>query len=602
MSILKRRLEQAGYDQRDQLQTLGNDDWRHLIIFVYKSLQLGHPSQDEDASFDQGYEYVNLAGRGLRALPIPLYHHTTTIVVLNLSMNPIIDIPLDFVQACTQLRELKMSNMAIKRVPTSLRHCVTLNRLDLTCNRIGDLDDSGLEAIPGLGMLSLENNRLERLPYFFPHLRALRMLNISNNKFAHVPAVVCEMVGLRDLDISFNTIAELPDEIGQLANLEQLIMVGNRVTLFPEQCAGLVSLRSLDCRRNLIADLSPVCGLPKLETLRADHNSIAELSLAVGPRLTLLEASWNDITRLALAPQPPPHEYALTTLDLSHAKLPALDPDALRPFMELEILKLDHNAFRSLPDSIGSLARLTHFSCSNNQLDALPASIGMLQRLEHLDVNSNHITQLPGTLWNCASMVSFNATSNLIELWHSWTDAGSTASPGANAGNANTLTVPNGDASRLSPADLDILRARKASTSGSLPSSSGGRSFPPLSYSLERLYLGENKLDDGIFRLIWYLKELVVLNLSFNDIQELPPNFFRPHSHLEELYLSGNKLSTLPTDQIERADKLTTLFLNGNKLQTLPAELGKCTALTTLDVGSNQLKYNINNPEYDWNW
>jgi adenylate cyclase len=373
-------------------------------------------------------------------------------------------------------------------------------------------------------------------------------------------------------------------------------MVGNRVSAFPDECCALVRLRALDCRRNNIRDVAPVSGLPRLETFRADHNTLAELAFHIGPRLTLLEVPRNDITRLMPAPTPTPHVYALKTLDLSHAKLSALAPDALAPFGALETLKLDHNALRALPDTIGALAHLTYLSCANNQLDALPDAIGRLQRLEHLAVNNNTIRHLPGTLWNCASLLSLNATSNRIETWHPWPGVDGAASPTA------PPPAPTLDTSRLAPGDLEILRARKGSTAGSLGGPTDRRAFPPLSYSLERLYLGENKFDDGICRLIWHFKELRVINLSFNDIQELPPHFFRPHKLLEELYLSGNKLSTFPTEYLERVDKLTTLFLNGNRLQTLPAELGKLSALTTLDVGSNQLKYNINNPEYDWNW
>ena len=48
--------------------------------------------------------------------------------------------------------------------------------------------------------------------------------------------------------------------------------------------------------------------------------------------------------------------------------------------------------------------------------------------------------------------------------------------------------------------------------------------------------------------------------------------------------------------------KLEVLFLNGNKLQTLPREISKLVNLTVMDVGSNVLKYNISNWEYDWNW
>ena len=126
--------------------------------------------------------------------------------------------------------------------------------------------------------------------------------------------------------------------------------------------------------------------------------------------------------------------------------------------------------------------------------------------------------------------------------------------------------------------------------------------MPPLAHSLERLYLGENNLTDDVLHPLTILKELRVLNMSFNEIQEIPPSFFRNLSKLEELYLSGNKLTSIPTEDLHRLTRLSVLFLNGNKLQTLPHELGKIQSLAVLDAGSNVLKYNINNWQFDWNW
>lgn len=82
----------------------------------------------------------------------------------------------------------------------------------------------------------------------------------------------------------------------------------------------------------------------------------------------------------------------------------------------------------------------------------------------------------------------------------------------------------------------------------------------------------------------------------------MPSTFFKDMTQLEELYLSGNKISSLPTEGLHRMTRLQVLFLNGNRLQTLPHELGKIPSLAVLDVGSNALKYNINNWEFDWNW
>jgi adenylate cyclase len=126
--------------------------------------------------------------------------------------------------------------------------------------------------------------------------------------------------------------------------------------------------------------------------------------------------------------------------------------------------------------------------------------------------------------------------------------------------------------------------------------------LPPLVHSLEKLYMGENRLTDDVLEMLMVFKRLRILNLSFNDLQDLPMNFLRNLTLLEELYLSGNKLASIPTDDLHGMEKLSVLYLNGNRLQTLPQELGKVKSLTVLDVGSNLLKYNVNNWEFDWNW
>jgi adenylate cyclase len=114
--------------------------------------------------------------------------------------------------------------------------------------------------------------------------------------------------------------------------------------------------------------------------------------------------------------------------------------------------------------------------------------------------------------------------------------------------------------------------------------------------------LGDNRLGDDCFDSISLLVELRCLNLSYNEIYEIPNGALSRLGQLTELYLSGNELTSLPADDLERLGTLKVLHLNCNKLQTLPAELGKIRRLHVLDVGSNSLKYNISNWPYDWNW
>ncbi len=124
----------------------------------------------------------------------------------------------------------------------------------------------------------------------------------------------------------------------------------------------------------------------------------------------------------------------------------------------------------------------------------------------------------------------------------------------------------------------------------------------PLSLSLQKLRLGDNRLGDEVFTVLSELTSLEVLNLSFNEIFEIPDFSLQTLTKLRELYISGNQLSTIPSDDLVVLQELRILHLNCNKLTTLPTELGKLKKLANLDVGNNVLKYNIANWHYDWNW
>ncbi|KAJ7446593.1 adenylate cyclase [Mycena latifolia] len=543
--ILRRRLQQAGYDESDGYDLLagaGMAGVPFLLKFVYRSQFLG--PTDEDLPLDN-FEYSNLTARSLDTIPVALHKHADVIVALRLSRNPMADVPLDFVRAATALRALELSHMCLARVPHSIRHAATLTLLDLSANRLATLEGAGLADLSRLTRLWVQNNRLEHLPRLPP---SLGELDISTNRFRALPPAVTALPRLRVLDASFNTVTELPRDIGRLTHLERLALVGNDLAALPDAFARLASLRELDCRRNRIVDLGVACALSALVTLNADHNAVHSLDIALGPSLTELDVSHNGITQLR-----PPLGSApcvLTVLDLSNAQLAVLDGAALAPLGALRSLKLDHNALRALPEALGTLTLLEMLSVADNTLSALPASLGRLQRLEALDAHSNGLAALPAELWECASLARLNATSNMLELWHD---------------------PPPGD-------------------------------LPPLAHALEQLYLGENELTDEMLHGLMGLKALRVLNLSFNKIQALPAHFFGGLTNLEEVFLSGNRLEHVPSEDLPSLTRLTTLFLNGNRLQHLPHELGQVKSLVHLDVGNNLLKYNINNLDYDWNW
>ncbi|KAG6896883.1 hypothetical protein C0992_005508 [Termitomyces sp. T32_za158] len=574
-NLIKRRLEHHGYDANDGIILLRGDRLSFLIRFIYRSSLFTPDKQVTINSF----ENVDLEGRALVAIPIAVHKKAEKVISLKLSGNPMLEIPLDFVQSCTSLCDLRLSNMSMKTVPRSVRHVATLRKLDLSSNRIGNLDQAFLDN-SCLEYLYLQNNRIENLPWYFPRLHSLTVLNISNNKFRTVPSIVCQMKSLADLDISFNMISELPEEIGKLVQLKLLTIVGNQISQFPDECAQLVHLRKLDCRRNAITNLYVVSMLPQLQSLAQRRARARPLpwTLPQNPR----RLTQRDNPALASPWSSRPHSICA---DIPrHFPRKTFFPRPIRTGPPIL------TQTPSIPETLGDLRDLETFSCSDNKINELPRSIGKLQMLTNLDAHNNSLTQLPLELWNCARLERINVTSNFLEMWH---DPPVCDGPSSESVEGSTSTLA-----------LHEEVHRKGSTCSlvNVNGSAAPSSYPPLVHSLKRLYLGENRLSDDALHRIMHFRELRVLNLSFNELQDLPTRFFRGLTQLEELYLSGNKIANIPTEDLHRLERLRTLYLNGNRLITLPQELQMLRALTSLDVGSNQLKYNTNNFEFDWNW
>lgn len=479
------------------------------------------------------------------------------------------DIPLDFIQACTNLRELRMTHMSLKRIPASICASSTLARLDVSCNRIADLESVPLHEITTLLSLKVQNNRLTSLPDYFAQMKNLKYLNISNNNFDVFPAVLCEMSNLVDLDCSFNIIGEFPSEMSNLKSLERLSAFGNELKTFPASFSTLENLRVLDVRRNNLTDLESVYALPNLTSLQADYNNLVTLDAQIGAKVREFSVPHNSITRFTLASLPDigSSSYSLTHLNLSHGKISTLSDEALSGLTNLVQLRLDFNQFTRLPPSTSKLVNLQVLSCTDNMLESLPTGIGYLQKLRILNVHNNNIKELDPGLWACGSVESINLSSNLIQR--------------------SPETPSQAELAEYIGLDLETLT---------------GPIIPPIMKSLQRLYLADNRYNEDIFDAVAHLYNLRVLNLSFNEIFEIPPGTLSRNEKLEALYLSGNKLTSLPAEDLEKLQNLKVLHLNGNKLQTLPSELGALTSLQHLDVGSNVLKYNIANWPYDWNW
>ena len=658
--IQKRLLEQAGYQEKDDIEGLGREDQTYLCRFLFipqRDSGYGAISQVIGFNMAQKFSDVNLSGRNLITIPIALYSKATEIISLNLSRNLSLGLPKDFIQSCINLRDIKYINNEAHKLPQSLGRATRLAILDVSNNRLEQLEHAELDRLGGLICLKLANNRLTHLPPYFAIFKQLRTLNVSSNFLESFPEFMCDLPGLVDLDMSFNAVDKLPNAIGKLTNLERFIITNNRLSgALPDTFSQLYHLKEVDVRYNALSSIDVIAALPMLEQISADHNSVSVFEGSF-EKIQILGLNSNPVTRFEIRNTVP----TLTTLILSNAKLAHIGDQFFDRLPNLVKLVLDKNHFVSLPRHIGKLRNLEHFSVARNALSSLPPEIGCLTELRFFDASQNNLKKLPQEIWWACKLETLNISANVLADFpkpssrppHFPIDAPSfsersgsfsqssmqSSSRGVSREELGPLEGcrPSQTLSGLLAVGSSLVSSPRERNNSIIPiygkggcqatlvarngSSSTQETMTPPPYtstrkesslseklantfaaSLRKLYLADNQLYDDVLDELTLLGDLRVLNLSYNDLSDLPRRTLRSWPQLLELYLSGNDLTSLPSDDFDDYSLLQVLHINGNKLQTLPAELGKAHRLTVLDVGSNSLKYNVSNWPYDWNW
>lgn len=642
----KRLLEQVGYTEKDRIEDIGREDHSYLCRFIFLPTKLsGYTSLEADPGFNkmQKFSHVDLHGRSLVTIPITLYKKSSEIISLNLSRNLSLDVPKDFIQSCINLREIKFIGNEALQLPASFSLASRLTYLDVSNNFLEELEHAQLDQLTSLVSIRMANNQLTTLPDYFGNFQYLRSLDLSSNGFRTFPEFLCQLKSLVELNISFNSIEQLPN-IGQLTTLERLWMTNNNLSgSLDGSFKDLVNLKEIDGRFNSISNIDDLSRLPRLEQLFFGHNLVSRFRGAF-PKLRSLHLDHNPLTQFDIDSAMP----TLTSLNLASAKLSQFRDAMFENLTNVTKLVLDKNHLSSISAQIGKLRRLEHFSIIKNPLSSLPATIGCLTELREFNLRECNLKLLPEEIWHCAKLESLNVSTNLLSTFPrhgapppsvpgeptmtpvatpaavtsnpSYEDIGpddesSPRRPSQNSGGAlGSSTSPSGTPRNPSVTpSVGQQSGRKVSTasrSATEISSSSRKdsnfsqhgSAVPFAGSLRNLYLADNRLDDDIFRELARLPELRIVNLSYNELTEMPQGVLKRWPYISELYLSGNELTSLPSDDLEEGSNLKVLHINANRFQVLPAELCKVSKLSVLDVGSNGLKYNVSNWPYDWNW
>lgn len=291
-----------------------------------------------------------------------------------------------------------------------------------------------------------------------------------------------------------------------------------------------------------LAEASPMllAYLAKVEKLDLSHNHLSKFPSLLRdalPQLRYVNLSHNKFSSF-------PYCFIQTrvqVLNLSHNKIKMARPQQSgESNVMLEKLNLSHNEESCFPEWLGDLfPALTSVYVVGNNMTKLPDSALKLRRLKTLDLSNNQLSEIPREfISECLALETLVASNN------------------------NLTTLP------------EIVA--------------------PSLTNLKTVRLNKNKLGDqsskkqfSFPRFLLTLPNVKVVDLSSNNLEDIPPPISWSTQQLKELVLSDNKIKKLSLEGAEKWAYLERLNLSDNCLKSVPGKIGELKSLTSLDFSRN---------------
>ena len=136
----------------------------------------------------------------------------------------------DLVNNAAISKKLKLSNLGLDKIPSTVWNLNDLVELDLSANQLKRIGKE-LATMKNLKLLALNHNSLSKLPNALWKLSSLRKLYLNNNNLKAIPNEIKNLENLRVLDFSCNNISgEVPGVIVNLTALVDLKLRKNQIT------------------------------------------------------------------------------------------------------------------------------------------------------------------------------------------------------------------------------------------------------------------------------------------------------------------------------------------------------------------------------------
>lgn len=353
------------------------------------------------------------------------------------------------------LVNVSMSDLQLTQVPLGLFH-ERLNSLSLSNNCLTILPPVSEWLCKNLMFLSLEQNQFERLPTGLFSLAKLQTLNVSNNKINQLDLSVWKAPCLKSLHLNKNCLRSLPcpplpkasiQDLDNDTNSQSQALVGSQVfsigqgfvnrgvqrsgDQFQSNVGGGYNLQWLDVSDNLLERIPEglPCLAPQLRTLKLSRNKIGDFgSISSYPStLKSLELIRNEASmsinghtvsnNVIRCYQSQPGNI-INCYHRTHVALVSLHHLNVSKNNLFSVVLEECDAIKSpvqFPSLTGSFTtstllfpHLQSLSISNNKLTQVPDGVHKLSSLLNLDISHNElITHLPPKLYHLKELDGF---------------------------------------------------------------------------------------------------------------------------------------------------------------------------------------------------
>lgn len=491
---------------------------------------------------------------------LPIAMNTSKVYALKMEGTGLTDIGSYFLQA-TGLYRLEISNNPVYEVSDDAFHGLerSLWELILKSNGLIEIPTKALRYLHKLRHLDLSGNDISVIERdsFRGLQSALENLILADNSITQIPIDAFHgLPNLNTLDLSSNNLHEITPDVfrEQMNSLVKLNFADNLLKEIPYiPLAMLKSLRHLDLSSNRItgfqieSEVQPMNIKLALEQLHLEHNEINVIQPAAFQYFLTVNRTFLDFNPIHIVSDNAFQPARIRELYIRHCRLDFIEPSAFAGLeSSLQVLDISGNNITTLPEKLfTSFDFLGHVNVKDNKISSIfpktGAHVAFQSDLYQLDVSGDR-----------------NGPTNLQDV--------------KRLDKLRTLTVGKLLSNNLSPDDfigfgmqLENLRVNHA----------GLRSVKAHAFmhvrGIKKLDLSENSIDTiekGAFQEIGHsLVSLKIARGLSSQVSQLPD--IRELTSLRELDLSNNRLKSISDTSFHFLKNLEVLELNDNQIEQI---------------------------------